>query len=145
MTEKASHYEEIRREHEELRALLGTVHRTLAEQKETVPHVSEMMASLCEHLETHFNEEEFDGFFDDVSQRAPRVTEITNELRDEHNSFRETIRGLAETAANGDASAEWWHRLEHDFHSFSTELMHHESKENELLQDVYTDDIGSAD
>jgi len=145
MADQESLYEEIRREHEELRVLLGTVHRTLGERSETVTHVSEMLESLRDHVETHFTEEETDGFFDDVAARAPRVTDRTNELRNEHKLLLQNIRKLADTASSGDGSSDWWQRLDNEFHDFSKELMHHESKETELLQDVYTDDIGAAD
>jgi len=45
--------------------------------------------------------------------------------------------------ASGDE--DWWQRLAAEFHAFSVELMHHESKENELLLSTYDDDIGSKD
>lgn len=137
--------EEIRREHEELRALLGDVHQMLAKRVETVAGVSEKLASLVHQVETHFSEEETAGFFDDVIERAPRLSDRIDVLRDEHRKLQAAVRHLQELAGQGDGSADWWQRLDSAFHDFSKELMHHESCESEILLEAYTDDIGAAD
>ena len=64
-----SRYEQMRREHEELREILGTVGRTLAKRMETVANVAEMLSALIAHVETHFQEEEVAGFFDEVKEQ----------------------------------------------------------------------------
>lgn len=138
-------YEEMRREHEELRELLGKVRRVIAKRAESVAHVSDILASLVTHVETHFADEEVEGLFDELAEQAPRLTERTEQLRQEHVQLRAAIGKLAELAASGDTSSDWWQQLETAFHQFSTQLMHHETKENELLQEAYTEDIGSQD
>jgi len=137
-------FEEIRREHEELRELLGDVRRMLASRLETVASVAEMLALLSEHVETHFSEEETAGLFDQVVDRAPRLSDRIDSLRTEHQQLLSSVRNLNEAAA-GDSSGDWWKRLETAFHEFSSGLMHHESAENEILLEAYTDDIGAAD
>ena len=94
---------------------------------------------------THFAEEETAGFFDDVVDRAPRLSDRIDALRTEHQQLLAAIRRLNEVAGDGDGSADWWQRLEAAFHQFSNDLMHHESTENEILLEAYTDDIGAAD
>ena len=138
-------FEEMLEEHEELRELLGEIHRMLAKRLEAVASVSEMLASFGEHVETHFAEEETAGFFDDVVDRAPRLSDRIDALRTEHQQLLATVRRLNEIAGDGDGSADWWQRLEAAFHKFSNELMHHEHTENEILLEAYTDDIGTAD
>jgi len=64
-------FEEALREHEDLRELLGKIRHMLAGRLATVAGVSEMLASFGEHVELHFAEEETAGFFDDVVDRAP--------------------------------------------------------------------------
>ena len=137
--------EEILREHEDLRELLGKIHRMLANRLESVASVSEMLASFGEHVELHFAEEETAGFFDDVVDRAPWLSNRIDALRTEHQQFLAAVRKLNEVAADGDGSADWFQRLESAFHRFSSELMHHESVENAILLEAYTDDIGAAD
>jgi iron-sulfur cluster repair protein YtfE (RIC family) len=138
-------FEEIRREHEELRDLLGDIHQMLAKRLEAVASVSEMLASLGDHVETHFSEEETAGFFDDVTDRAPRLSDRIDALRTEHQQLLAAVRRLKEVANGGDGSADWWQRLESAFREFSKELMHHESSETEILLEAYNDDIGAAD
>lgn len=137
--------EEIQREHEELRKQLGNVRQTLAKRLATVVNVAELIGKLCEEVETHFTQEEIDGFFDQVVEQAPRLSSNTEQLRAEHVRLRELIRDLSRCAGAGDGSDDWWERIEAQFHEFSKQLMRHESKENELLQSAYTDDIGQAD
>ena len=137
--------EQIRREHEELRQLLGSVRRTLADRLETVASVVEKLSDLCEHVETHFAEEETGGFFDQVLEKEPRFGNRTQALQNEHVQLLAAVRKLAETSlAEGD-SDDWWRRVEGEFHEFSKDLMRHESKENELLQDTLSVDIGAED
>ncbi len=147
MNEESDHaiYEEIRREHDELRVKLGLVHRMLTGRNDPVDKVAESLASLCDQLEHHFLNEEDGGFFDEVSEQAPRLTERSDEIRAEHAGLRTAIRKLKETAQDGDDSADWWSQMDKSFHQFSKDLMHHESKENELLQDAFNEDIAAAD
>ena len=147
MTHRVAHniYERIRHEHEELRELLGSVYRTLTKRLETVADVSQMFASLCNRIETHFSNEETAGFFDDIVAQSPRLSEQTEHLCDEHVCLLNMARKLAKTADDGDGSNGWWRKLESEFHEFSMHLMQHESRENDLLLQAHHDDIGSPD
>lgn len=138
-------FEEIRREHEELRELLGGVKHMLGKRLETVASVAEMLASLGEHVETHFAEEETAGVFDDIVDQAPHLADRIESLRIEHQQLLAAVRRLNEVAAPSDSSDDWWQSLEAAFHEFSSGLMHHETAENEVLLEAYTDDIGAAD
>ncbi len=148
MTDPVAHentYERIRREHEELRELLASVHRTLTKRLETVAAVSDIFALLCNQIKTHFSEEETAGFFDEIVAQAPHLSPQTEYLCNEHGCLLETARKLADEANDGDGSDDWWQQLESEFHEFSKQLMEHESKENDLLWQAYHDDIGSPE
>jgi len=138
-------FEEIRREHEGLRNLLAGLHKVLGDRLEQVEEVSRRMESLSARIETHFNQEELTGFFDRIVDRAPRLSEQIDDLRAEHQSMLSDVRALHEISVDGDGSPAWWQRLEDKFHQFSKELMQHEHKENQLLQQAYDEDIGAAD
>jgi hypothetical protein len=103
------------------------------------------MAELAAHLKSHFEVEEEGGFFTQVVARAPRLADQVGQLSDEHKSMTKTVESLCIEAANGDGSAAWWEKNDADFHRLSKELMQHENHENQILQDAYTEDIGSDD
>ena len=77
--------------------------------------------------------------------RAPRLSDNVESLKRDHQSLLSAVRKLNQVASQGNGSSDWWQQLEQAFHQFSTDLMHHESTENELLQQAYTDDIGTGD
>jgi iron-sulfur cluster repair protein YtfE (RIC family) len=137
--------DQIRQEHEELRETLGKIHRTLGKREAAVAAVAEMLSLLGDDVETHFSDEETTGFFDNVLDRAPRLSDRIDALRSQHQELSATVESLQEVATSGDGSDDWWRRIETAFHDFSKELMHHEGSENELLLEAYTDDIGAAD
>ncbi len=138
-------HDRIRQEHEELRELLGKVRRTLAQRLGSAASVAEMLQSLDGHLQEHFDEEEgLDGFFDEVCSQAPRLSERAEALKQEHAWLSNALRELVE-CADEPGCDDWWQELERKFHEFSRAVMQHESKENELLQETYGDDIGLAD
>ncbi len=138
-------FEEIRQEHQELRESLGELNRMLADRLEAVARVAEMVSSLGEHVETHFDEEETAGLFDDIVERAPRLSDHIAKLRADHQQLLTTVRQLKKAASEGDGSTDWWENLEKTFHEFSKDLMHHENAENDILLAAYTDDIGAGD
>lgn len=137
-------HERIRQEHDELREMLGKMHRILARRLESGANVAKMLQSLHRHVQTHFDEEEHGGFFDDVVAQAPRLSDRATEVKHEHAWLNNVMRELIDYA-DDDLCDDWWQRLETKFHEFSKALMHHENKENELLLEAYDDDIGLGD
>ncbi len=136
--------ERIRQEHEELRELLGSVHRMLAGPLESAAKVVETLKSLQRHVQAHFYEEENGGFFDDIVAEAPRMSERAESIKREHTRLSDAMQELvccAEEVERDDGRQ----LLEAKFHDFSKELMHHETRENEMLLETYDDDIGSKD
>lgn len=136
---------QIQQDHEELRRMLGEVHHALSQKLESVARVVELLASLTDHLETHFNEEEATGIFQEVAARTPRLSSRASDLRAEHQQFRQIVQALNEVAKSGDGAADWWQQLEVAFHDFSKDLMRHEHEENELVQVAYGQDLGLGD
>lgn len=138
-------FEQTKQEHDELRNLLGEVHRALSKRQDTVDRIAELLTSLGEHAQTHFDREEANGFFEQVTAQAPRLSERANTLLKEHIALREAIRSLSVRARENRSSPDWWEEIEAEFHAFSKRLMQHESEENAILQDAYGQDIGSQD
>ncbi len=135
-------YEEIRREHEHLREVLGKIRHALNVRMEAATNLAEMMSSLQQHVSVHFHEEEEGGFFHEVVVQAPRMSNRADALKQEHVGLATAVVELVTIASEEN---ELCKSLDTKFHDFSKTLMQHESKENELLLDAYDDDIGAAD
>ena len=143
--EKHGLFEQIQQDHAELRKVLGEVHQVLSRKQASVDSVAELIKVLTDHIETHFEEEESTGVFQQISAREPRLTARAEGLRDEHDQLRQTVHSLNLAAQGESGTADWWEKIETAFHDFSKDLMRHEHQENELVQEAYEQDIGAAD
>jgi iron-sulfur cluster repair protein YtfE (RIC family) len=137
--------ERIRQEHDRLRDLLGLISREMSARKGTAAEIARQLRSLRDQLNAHFVEEEDHGFFEQITSQAPRFSRETSKLCDEHVDMLNKTDKLISDAEEGDGSDNWWSGLVSAFHDLSRELMQHEHEENELLQQVYFDDIGEKD
>lgn len=138
-------FEQVRREHAELRELLGSVSRALAGGEVSPEQASEMFTTLRGKIENHFETEEQGKFFEEIIDHAPRLADRVNATCDEHEQLLDQARRMAELALEKTGTADWWQQLGDQFHDFSKRLMHHESQEMELMQEAYGEDIGSKD
>jgi iron-sulfur cluster repair protein YtfE (RIC family) len=137
--------ERIRKEHERLRELLGQISRELASHRGTPARVTRQLRTLRDELDTHFAEEEDHGFFEQITEQAPRFSGQTQKLSDQHVDMLSKLAVLIDDSEHGDGSDAWWDGLVAEFHALSRELMQHEHEENELLQKAYSVDIGTKD
>jgi hemerythrin len=137
--------EAIRREHEELRERIGRIHRALALEEISDLEVSAMLRELCMALESHFENEENDGFIDEVTAHDPRLTSAARRLCREHQEMLRTATEMARFATTGANSKTRARELRSRFQAFRKQLMHHESDENGLMQQAYQEDIGAHD
>ena len=137
--------EAIRREHAELRALLGQMSEILSARQVPLEEVVRKLSSLRDQLDSHFRHEESEGFFEQIADHAPRLAGRIKGLCSEHVNMLDDLDELLEQVMQGDGSDGWWQFIAAAFHDLSKRLMEHERVENELLQRAYTDDIGSKD
>jgi hemerythrin len=138
-------FEKVRREHKELRELLGQMNRALASREGSVEQACEMFASLSQFVERHFDTEEQGNFFAEIIDHAPRLVDRANATCDEHQQLLAHAKQMHELACEKADTEQWWQRLTSDFQQFSQALMRHESCEMELMQEAYGEDIGSKD
>lgn len=138
-------YEEILREHEKLHGLLDALRRLFAERTGPFGEVAARLSEFQELVESHFRTEEDSGCFGDLVNHAPRVSDKVETLIAEHNELSVDLSGLVELASGAQGSAEDWEEANTRFESFTARLMQHETVENELMQEVFTEDIGSKD
>jgi len=137
--------EAICNEHKQLRALLSEMGQILATRQVPLDTVVRKLSLLRDQLESHFRHEESEGFFDQISDHAPRLAGRITHLCVEHIDMLGELDSLLGQAMQGDGSEGWWCYMGASFQDLSRRLLEHEREENELLQRAYTDDIGSKD
>jgi hypothetical protein len=76
---------------------------------------------------------------------APHVADKVQTLIAEHNDLSDEIKELVVWVRDREGVSENWDELSARFTEFDEKLTQHETIENELLQEVFTEDIGSKD
>lgn len=137
--------EQVEQQHEEIRQSISDIHRVLRAGEASPPQLASQLSAFCVVLEDHFRTEEAGGFFDQITDQAPRLSSRADKLCHEHQQMLDSAKSLVKQAIDGDGSEGWRDKMGAAFHDFGRSLMHHESEENELLQQAYTDDIGDKD
>jgi iron-sulfur cluster repair protein YtfE (RIC family) len=145
MRQRMKNYEEIKQGHREITAHLGRMHRILTERHLSSPDIVADLLRLKDELEQHFHYEEEGGLFRDIVEKSPHANERVNSLRKEHRVAIAQLTALSESAMLATGTPAWWEGLEYQFHEFSSQLMNHEHKEKELLQETYGLDLGAKD
>jgi iron-sulfur cluster repair protein YtfE (RIC family) len=137
--------EKIQKEHEELRSKLAQIHHALPQGAGHRAEIESQLRDLRDALALHFEHEEHEGFFDDITERAPRLNPQADKLCTEHEQMLQTAGKLAQLASAETGGEAWLTELHARFREFSKQLMHHESEENALLQQAFQEDIGAHD
>jgi iron-sulfur cluster repair protein YtfE (RIC family) len=138
-------FDAVEREHEALREKLGYIHHVVAAHETRGHELAELLRDLHDALMVHFSNEEFHGFFSEITVHAPQLTGPADKLCAEHKGMLRAAAELAQFADAGAGSEAWWREMKSRFQVFSRQLMHHESEENSLLQQAYQEDIGAND
>jgi iron-sulfur cluster repair protein YtfE (RIC family) len=138
-------YRDLLEEHAKLRGLLHDLERILADRPGPVGEVVERLRQLRDLVDSHFEAEEASDCFPDLVNQAPRVSDRVKIMLAEHGELRAEIHKLVQGTEKCRGTAEDWDRLAAGFQAFAARLMHHEQAENELVQEVFTEDIGSKD
>ena len=132
-------------EHAELMALLADLRRTLQKRSQRVEEIVVGLRGLQQELEDHFVQEEIGGFFREAVERQPWLHERVQKLREDHEAMRGEIAGLVSCSEESRPALLWWSEVEHRFDELTRHLHHHERLEVALLQEAWTDDMGTKD
>jgi hypothetical protein len=138
-------FEEVCREHRALGGKVARIRQALAGGSIPGEEIAAMLLDLKDALKVHFSNEEFHGFFGEVTARAPYLSREANKLCAEHLEMLDTARRIAHFAVAGGGSQCWWHELNTRFLAFADQLHRHEQDEDSLLQQAFQDDIGVID
>lgn len=143
--DRHSIFRDIDVEHNQMRTLLASVHRVLTDRSHSVGEVVTALESLSEFLRAHFLHEDEGGFFEQITEQAPRLSERAQAVQQEHAALLVDLKSMQQFAAEGTTEDAWWKQLDAEFHRLSKKLMDHEHNEQDLLQRSFTDEIGTGD
>jgi len=107
-----------------------------------------MLGQLRDQLALHFSLEEAYGYFEDPVAVAPRLCRRAKELRDQHQTLFVQICEMVDYAERWqyhEVRQEALERIACRYLTFEQQLREHESLENDLIQQAYSDDIGVGD
>jgi len=144
-----------------------SIQNTLDEHRECMQFVSALeacldrqpdgsgrwVADLLEHLpglartmREHFEGEERGPLYGDLPQRRPRTATRLEALKVEHPLMLAEIAKIIDIAGDmGDAEIYELRELNARIQLFVARLRRHEAAENELIFEVYWDDVGTGD
>lgn len=104
--------------------------------------VRDSLLSLDSHLKTHFAFEEFGGFMEEVVSVSPNSSPQVERLKQEHQTIHAESDTLCRMASGG--SQQTSELRKRTLHLLEL-LNRHEHAENELVQRVLMDDLGTTD
>jgi hypothetical protein len=133
------------REHRALANKLADILQVCAGGIVSAEEIAGLLFDLHDALKEHFSNEEFRGFFREVTARAPHLMPEANKLCAEHLEMLHTARELAQFAIAGGGSHCWWHELNSRFLVFANQLQGHEHEEDSLLEQACKEDFGVND
>jgi hypothetical protein len=108
----------------------------------------ELLNELRDQLALHFALEEAFGYFDDPEHVEPWISDRADSIRGEHRYLYMAICELVEYAEYLYSQGNWANlatKMPAKFNGFSQKFKQHEWREQELILQAYTQDIGVGD
>ncbi len=129
-------------QHRELHCQLQAVKACLADAGPwDAGRTAAALASLREHLQSHFAQEEAGGFLEESIARVPRLAAAARRVMADHAALLEELDGLIETLAAPDSAAAR-DRVADGCERFMQHMLDHERSENAIVQEGYNEDLG---
>ena len=135
----------IRRQHDTLNSLLTAISGRFEHSHVPSRNLVSLLNALAFHLQTHFEFEEADCYFTNLVQTAPRTAQIVEKILQEHREMLVEVDQMVQEARADLDHKSGTDALARRYAKFREKLEAHEHQENLLLQDVYTEDIGTKD
>lgn len=135
----------VHADHRELAGLLSDIRTEFANDERSKLRLEKLVTQLSELCEAHFRREEEGGYMKEAVQQSPLLATKASALEAEHEDLQEQIEKLRILIHSGVESAAWWVRVQSDFNNFAKQISRHESEENALLQEAFSQDIGTKD
>lgn len=135
----------IQRQHDMLNSLIDAIANRFRHDHSPSRNLVSLLNALAFHLQTHFEFEESDGYFTSLVEKAPRAAQTVERILREHREMLKEIEEMISTARKDLDEKRSTDALAERYERFREKLEEHEHLENELLQSVYTEDIGTKD
>ncbi len=137
--------EKVLEDHRELNSLLDRVQTRLSADPLSLTATATLLAELRDHVKEHFADEEAGGYFSEALTVAPWLRERAEALHLQHPLMIKSLETLLQHCRQGDDSPVWRKSMAAEFAAFHQHLRRHESGENQMIQDAYTQDMGASD
>ena len=151
VTVNAAFLQEIKEVNQDLWRVVADVRR-MCDAPETIDSAPRRFFGLVEelrdHLALHFSLEEAYGYFEDPVEVAPRLCRLANELRAEHHELYLKVVAFSEKAESltqPDRVIGAVLAAVKEFKAFDERFKRHEARENELIMQESSYDIGVGD
>ncbi|HUE72269.1 MAG TPA: hemerythrin domain-containing protein [Pirellulaceae bacterium] len=135
--------EELVQAHVAFRDDLGKLEKSV--RPASVASLDEVQAELGAvrmHASEHFRLEERSEWMTKIKKRGPKLERLVQHLREEHRELLEAIDTLLKVIQ---AAKRLDDGLREKVHQWIERVRRHESRENDLVQEAYTLDLGAAD
>ncbi len=138
-------------EHYQIKQLIESMNKSIENKPEDElskwqQNMHQQALELYKHLKEHFDLEEDGGFMTPVLEAQPASAPTVKFLQDEHqvllNELDKLVETMCQPACLTNPECE---KLCEDFKQLMATLRKHERNEDQLMQSVYTVDIGTKD
>lgn len=138
-------FQEIDAEHRELERTYETIRAFLADDPEHMDVLRKSLTELSFELRRHFKREEDGGYFTDIMEIAPRLSDQATALESEHEQLLIRLQQLEDRLSVAASRAEQHQLIHHDLPAFINACQTHEHRETAIVQEAWLTDIGTGD
>ena len=135
--------DELGRAHASLLKDLGRLERMLVASTDmTVLNMLNQLTATHSQITDHFGVEEQNGWMEEVGKQEPRLQHAIQNLHDEH---RQLVQALDTLMEDLEAKEKVDDVCRQKVARWIERVRAHESRENELLEDAFVEDLGAGD
>jgi len=137
----------VRADHRHQGSLVHHVNAALANgagsnwNQTSVDEIITSLDALHEHLGHHFSREEEGGYLEEALVHAPRLQTRASQLMAEHPPLLKQFGDLVAAAKRRKDDKAQWPSLAKDLTKAIDDLVKHELRENQLLQEAFATDL----
>lgn len=139
-------------EHDELHAMLHSLRKRVRDAaagagagSRARSEAESLVGELEQRLPRHFATEERAGFLSEAVSQAPRLSKRADELRAECARLAEGLSALRTHMRGAGRATRRWQELDAECRRFAEAYQDHESREDQLLHEAWSVDVGSVD
>lgn len=110
--------------------------------RDTAGHLRTQLIRMRHDLVDHFHSEERDGYFAAIRSREPRLDHTLDQLAGEHCTL---LRSLDDILADLERPHAVMDQVVAKVQGWCRKVREHEIREDDVLQDAFTQDLGAQD